>query len=121
MLSTALSLAVLTTCGCLVLYGKLPKRIRKLIEKHSLIADLLALVGIYMLLGSTLTALFAASMCGIMISCLLHIANNPDDYLFLYDTRDFLKTQLSQAKTSLGELNEEYKAKKTMKDSELPA
>lgn len=109
MLTTAASLAILTTIGCLIIYNKLPRRIRKFIEKHSLLTDLLCLIGIYMLLGGTLTALFAASMCGLAVSILLHIANNPDDYLYLYDLRDFLKTKMKDAKEMLDAYGKTYR------------
>lgn len=111
MLTTAASLAVLTTVGCLIIYNKLPRRIRKFIEKHSLLTDLLCLIGIYMLLGGTLTALFAASMCGLAISVLLHIANHPDDFLYLYDLRDFLKEKMKDAKLMLDAYGHAYREK----------
>lgn len=118
MLSTALALATLTIAGLLVLYGKLPRRIRKLIEKHSLLSDFLALLGIYLLLGGTLTALIAASMCGLMISILLHIANNPDDYLLVYDARNMIKEKIVQAKKKLEDFNEAYKIQKAKEAAE---
>jgi len=113
MLSTAIALATLTTAGCLIIYSKLPRRLRKFIEKHNLLTDLLCLIGIYFLLGGTLTALFAASICGLIISVLLHVANNPDEYLYLYDLRDFIKEKLADAKEALNVYGQTYRKRKT--------
>lgn len=112
MLSTAVALAALTVTGFVIVYNKLPRRLRKFIEKHSLITDLLCLIGIYFLLGGTLTALFAASICGLIISGLLHVANHPDDYLYLYDMRSFIKTKLAEAKEALNVYGQNYRQKK---------
>ena len=112
MLGSAVALAILTTVGCFIIYYKLPRRIRKLIEKHSLLSDLLALVGIYLLLGGTLTALIAASIAGLIISIMLHIANNSEDFLYLYDMRNVLKEKLKEAKEALNAFGETYREKK---------
>lgn len=121
MLSTAFSLALLTTGAAIIVYKKLPRKVRRFIEKHSLLTDLVALIAIYALLGGTLTALFAGAMCGIMISILLHITNNEEDFMFLYDARDFIKEQLVQAKEVLAVYGQQYRAKKLEKDSVLAA
>ena len=120
MLSTAFALASLTIAGFVIVYSKLPKRLRKLIEKHSLITDLLCLIGIYFLLGGTLTALFAASICGLIISALLHVANHPNDYLYLYDMRDFIKTKLVEAKEMLNTYGQTYRNRKLESTNDIP-
>lgn len=112
MLSTAVALATLTTAGLLIIYGKLPRRIRKFIEKHNLLTDILCLIGVYFILGGTLTALFAASICGLIVSILLHVANNPDDYLYLYDLRTFVKDKLADAKDAMNAYGETYRKRK---------
>lgn len=112
MLATSFSLALLTTAGCIAVYSKLPRRVRKFIEKHALMADFICLIGIYMLLGGTLTALFAGAMAGLMISVMLHVANNEDDYLYLYDLRDYVKDRLKDAKVALNAYGETYRMRK---------
>ncbi len=112
MLSTAFALAILTTTGCMLLYKKLPRRMRKFMEKHALLTDLFALIATYMLLGGTLTALIAAAIVGIMVSVLLHISNNPDDYLYLFDLRDIIKAKLGEVKKVLDEYSIKYKEMK---------
>ena len=76
MIGTALTLAILTTAGFLIIYLKLPQSVKNFIQKHTLMTDGVALVAVYLLLGGTLTALIAASMCGLFISVLLYIAGN---------------------------------------------
>lgn len=112
MLSTAFALALLTTGACMLVYNKLPRKARKFIEKHSLLADLAALLAVYALLGGTLTALTAGAMCGIMVSVMLHIANNADDYLYLYDLRDYIKEKLIEVKSALNSYGRIYRSRK---------
>lgn len=112
MLSNALALAILTTAGCIIVYQKLPRKVRRLIEKYSLMTDLVALIAVYMLLGGTLTALVAGAMCGLFVSILLHVANNEEDYLYLYDLRDFLKEKLVEARDMASAYGRLYKEKK---------
>lgn len=65
-----------------------------------------------MILGGTLTALFAASMMGCMISAMLHIANNKEDYLYLYDVGNMIKDKLEEAKLTLSEYGKKYRESK---------
>lgn len=121
MLSNAFALAVLTTSAFIIVYQKLPRKIRRMIEKYSLVSDLLALIGVYLLLGGTLTALVAGAMVGLFVSVLLHIANNPDDYLYLYDMRDFLKEKMAEAKEALNTYGQTYRKNKAEREkSEQP-
>jgi len=112
MLSTATALAILTTGGFVVVYSKLPRRMRKFIEKHSLATDVVALFLAYMLLGGTLTALTASAMVGLMISGLLHIQNNREDFEWLFDGIDFCKTGLASLGAKLKEMGQNYRRHK---------
>jgi len=108
MLSNALALALLTTAGMMVVYKKLPRKVRRLIEKFSLVADILALLGVYWMFGSTLTALVAGALAGLFTSALLHIANNPEDFLFLADLSTLISKQLTKAKEFAHEWGKRY-------------
>ena len=112
MFGNALALALLTTGGLVIVYRKLPRNIRKYIEKYSLFADMLALIGVYLLMGQTLTALMAGALAGIFTSILLHVANNEDDFLFLFDARDWVKKQLEVAKRTLDSYGIDYRQAK---------
>ena len=112
MLTSALSLAIATTAAATIVFNKLPRKIRRFLVKHSLFTDFLALISTYLLLGSTLTALMAAALVGLLTSALLHIANNPDDYLYLYDFKDFINTYFSKIKQSLLDHGKKYREKK---------
>lgn len=124
MLSNALALAIATTAGAYMIYSKLPRKVRRFVQKYALMTDLTTLVAVYLLLGGTLTALMAGALCGLFVSMLLHIANNEEDFLYLYDLRDFLKTQLAAAKQTLNEYGKQYRQRKGILDghlSEVPA
>jgi len=112
MVTDALALAIVTTTGFAIIYQKLPRRVRRFIEKYSLAADVIALILVYLLLGGTLRALMAGAICGLMISVLLHVANHRDDFLYLFDLRDFLKAQLKIAKEALNAYGKKYQENK---------
>ena len=80
MINTAVILALLTTAGFLVIYARLPPGIKKIIKKYPLITDAFALLGIYVLLGGTLTALLAAAISGLIISVLLYASGDNQDF-----------------------------------------
>lgn len=112
MIGTATSLALITTAGAYFIYDKFPRRIKKLVVKYSLLSDILAFIGVYMILGGTLTALFAASIMGCMVSAMLHVANHKNDYLYLYDMHSFIKEKLAEAKVALNTYGEAYRENK---------
>jgi hypothetical protein len=120
MLTTALALAILTTAGCMAVYKKLPRKVRRFIEKHSLMTDLFTLIMVYTLLGGTLTALMAGAFVGLFVSGLLHISNNPEDFLYLYDLRDLIKEKVIEAQRALNEYGREYREKKRVVDANMP-
>lgn len=113
-MSTAFALALLTTTGFYLVYSKLPRKVRKFIETHSLLTDIATLIAVYMLLGGTLTALMAGAMCGIFVSMFLHVVNNKEDFLFLYDLRDLIKEYLVTAKNALKIYGQEYRKKRSL-------
>lgn len=112
MIINGLTLAVLTTTGLIILYKKIPRKVRRFIERHHLLADAVALLFTYILLGGTLTALFAAALVGLFTSALLYIANNPENFMYLYDLRDAIKDKLNELKAKLNELGMDYRTYK---------
>ena len=111
-------MAVLTTAGCCVIYSKFPRKVRRFIEKYSLITDIFTLIAVYTLLGGTLTALLAGAICGLFVSILLHIANNKEDFLMLYDLRDFLKEKLAELKNIVNIYGQQYRENKLVKEEQ---
>lgn len=112
MLSTAASLAALTVGAAIVVYHKLPRRVRRFLERHSLLTDMIALIFTYQFLGGTVTALIAAGIVSLAVSALLEVANNKDNYLVLYDLRDYIKSKLAAAKEALDEYCQQYNEKR---------
>ena len=112
MIQQALTLAVLSTVGFMMIYQKLPRKVRRFLEKHSLMTDAIALLLTYAFLGGTLTALMAGSMVGILTSVLLEIANNPEDWLFVYDARDFISAQIKALRATVNAYGVEYRERK---------
>jgi len=112
MIADGFSLALLTTAGFIIVYKKLPRKVRRFLEKFSLLTDIVSLLLVYILFGQTLVALFAAAFTGLFVSALLHIANNQEDYLYLYDMRDWIKTQFNAVKEALNAYGKTYREKK---------
>ncbi len=109
MLDNAITLAVLTTAGFWAIYKKMPPNIRSWVTKHSIIMDILAMLITYWVLGGTVTALIAGALVNIFISVMLHVANNPQDFIWLFDMADRIKKAWEGVQEKLKTLNTEYK------------
>ena len=114
MITSAISLAVLSTAGFVVVYKKLPRKIRRWISRHGLLADISALFLTYMLLGGTLTALMASALVGLFTSALLYISQNPEDFEYLDTIAEMIKDQLNKLKQMSKEFGQAYREKKLM-------
>lgn len=112
MLANAMSIAVLVTAGFFMLYQKLPRNIRRWIVKYSLITDFIAMVVTYYMFGGTVTALMAGAIVDVMVSAMLHIANHPQDFEWLFDTFKVIRQMMDKVQVYLKDLNDSYKAKK---------
>ena len=106
-----MTLALLTTIGFLAIYLKLPRNVRKFILKHSLFTDITTLLGVYILLGGTLTALLAAAMCGLSISLLLYMTKNREEFSYLKDLSDIILINLRKIEEKIEESIRRYKLK----------
>ena len=83
MLVTGLTLATLTAVGFWFIFRKLPRKVRRFLQKHALFTDGTACILTYLLFGGTLTALFAAAWMGIFVSIILALTNNETTNAFL--------------------------------------
>jgi hypothetical protein len=115
MLMNAFTLATVTFIGAVILYSKLPRKVRRFIARFHLIFDLATLIGIYILFGQTATALIAGAIVGILTSIGLHVAKNEDEFLYIYDLKDFIKEQLAAAKEALNAYSSKYREQKELK------
>jgi len=115
LITNGLTLAILTTTAFFIVYKKLPRKIRRWVQAHTLLTDVVALLLTYMLFGGTLTALFAAAMTGLFVSGLLYISNHPEDFLYVEDMIEVAKKKLVELKVKLNELGADYRAKRCLK------
>ena len=112
MIANAMSIAVLVTAGFFMLYQKLPRNIRRWLVKFSLVTDFVCMVFTYYMFGGTVTALMAGAIVDVMISGMLHIANHPQDFEWLFDFFTMVKELIEKVRVKLAELNQAYKDKK---------
>jgi hypothetical protein len=112
MLTNAITLAVLSTAGMWVIYKKLPRKIRRWIKNHGLLADISALLLTYTIFGGTVTALIAAALAGLMTSVLIYIGQHKEDFLFIEDAMNMIKDKLEALKQLSQEWGQAYREKK---------
>lgn len=117
MIFEGFALGILTTTGWCMLFRQLPVSVQNWIIKHSLLTDFAALVTTYFLLGGGLTAMFASAVADILISAMLHIANHPQDFEWLFDALRMIRELFGKAQNQLKELNNNYKAHKTVPEA----
>ncbi len=113
MLSDALVLAILSTIGLMMLFAKLPRKIRKFLENHGIFTDFLTFILTYISLGSTLTALTAGAMVAIFTSIVIHVMAHKEDFMYLYDLRDAMRDGMAELKKMLEEAGLAYRKSKT--------
>ena len=77
MVTTGFTLAALTGAGFYMVFNKLPRKVRKFMQKHVLFTDTIACLFTYVLFGGTLLGLFASAWMGIIVSSILALTANP--------------------------------------------
>jgi hypothetical protein len=112
MISQAMALAILTFAGFYLLFKKLPAKIQNFFLKHSLLTDILTTVGAYYFLGGTLTALFSASIVGLMVSGALYLSSHSEDFQYLFDLMDMGKQKLFEIQEFLKQCGAKYRMEK---------
>ena len=112
MIGTALSLSILTTSGLVVTFQKLPPRLKEFFIKHELLTEILAMLLEYIILGGTLTALFAGALVGLQISVLLYIVNRSEQFEYLNDFKQAIVDTLNKLSDYLRQIGEGYRKHK---------
>lgn len=79
MIANAIALSILTLIGFLIVFSKLPQWVRDFMVKHTLLTDGVAMTVTYLALGGSVTGMMSAALVGIMVSCVLKIAEGWDD------------------------------------------
>ena len=89
-------LAFLTSGAFMAIYVKLPRNIRRQLEKHQLVTEVVAMIATYWLHGATVTALLASGMVGLLVTVGLHIANHPEKFKYIKVIRDTVIEKASE-------------------------
>lgn len=112
MISQAIALSLVTFAGFFILFSKLPQSVKDFINRHDLATDIACLGAAYLLLGGTLTALFAAALVGLFVSVALYVGHNKEDFLYLWDVEEVIKEKMAQIKEAMLQYGRDYRAKK---------
>lgn len=105
MITNAIALAGLSLAGFYLIYRQLPRNVRRIIIKYSLLADLAALIITYVMFSGTITALVAAGIVSICTSVLLQISKYPERYSFIFRALDQVQGLIKQFNEYLDSLN----------------
>ena len=98
MLVEAGFLAAITAAGFYAIYKKLPRNVRRFMEKHPLFTDLFVLMLTYGFLGFTLMAHMAGGMIVLLVSCMLYVSEHHDDFLYIFDMMTAIQVKLNELK-----------------------
>jgi hypothetical protein len=120
MLIDGILLGTMTTFGFCLIYGKLPPWLKTWCMKHPLAVDIIISCGFYSVMGMTLTAHFAVAAMVLEVQGLLHIARNPEKFLFLQHAKMRAKEALKGLTDKVDQINEEYKRTHTVEIHEVP-
>jgi hypothetical protein len=75
-------------------------------------SDIIAFLLTYLLMGGTMTAIFAGIIVSLLTHSLLYIVANPNDFLYIPDFLSVVKSNLEKLKDTLKEVGTEYREKK---------
>lgn len=109
-------LGMMSFVGMSVIYQRLPGKMQIFAQQHPLFTDVVLAVFFYEVFGLTITAHFAVVMQSLVVSAALHVAAHKQDFQFLYDAADVVKSKIAaimqQIKTHCVELNAANRAAK---------
>ncbi len=109
-------LGMMSFVGLSVVYNRLPGSVRMFAQKHPLLTDVVCAVFFYQVFGLTLTAHFAVVMQSLLTTASLHVVAHKEDFIFLYDVVDLMKSKvrdfMGMLKTKSAELNAANRAAK---------
>jgi hypothetical protein len=112
-------LGAMTAVGLAVVYKRLHPKVQIFMQNHPLITDVFCMVLFYQVMGMTITAHFACAAMSMISMAGLHIERHKEDFEFLYDAIDLVKSKIASAlemiKSQCKELNAANKAAKLNK------
>lgn len=109
MLIDGILLGTMTTMGFCLIYGKLPPWLKVWCANHPIAVDVITAAGFYAVMGMTLTAHFAVAAMVLEVQALLHVARNPEKFLFLEHAKKQAWVSLKGLTDKLDQINENYK------------
>jgi hypothetical protein len=112
MLITAGVLATLAGVSLIMLFKKLPPRVRKFLIDHPFLFRLCAFSLCLGTLGATLTGVVAGAMLDCFVNVGLYIAEHPNDFSFINDWMDMFRAKMNELKEWIVKYNEEWKKNK---------
>ncbi len=103
-------LAALAGVSIIYLSERVPKRVKDFFRKNNIAADITAFLVAYTMFGGTIAAVLAGVLLIGVVESLIHVANNADDFLYLWDLKRGLAESVDALKKGLRDYGQEYKA-----------
>jgi len=102
---------IASLCGISILYfsDKMPEKLKQLFKNNPRVADLIAFLSAYVLLGGTMTSLVAGIMLIGVVESMLYIAQRPEEFLYLWDLKKSVEERMDALKRDLSEFGNEYR------------
>lgn len=112
MITDAVVLAFATAGAGYMVYRKAGPKVKKFIISHPLLSEAGSTILAYLVMGGGVTAIMGSAFCCLIISGMLYIASNPEDFVWLDDALNRCKGSLEDLKNMIKEKNAEYLAAK---------
>ena len=112
MIADTVVLTALTTVGLVMLYKKLPRKVRKFLEKHDILTDFVTFSLTYIALGSTLTSLVVGVLVAMLTSFIIQVLENKNEYLYIHDFLAWVENGMAELKKTMSEAGAAYRDKK---------
>src|SRR5258706_11802886 len=109
-------MGLMSFTGLAVIYNRLPGSVRLFAQKHPLFTDVVCAVFFYQVMGVTIVGHFAVAAQSLLTTAALHVVKHREDFEFLYDAVDLMKSKVRDfmgvLKMKSAELNAANKAAK---------
>ena len=115
-MSDIIVLASLGYIGLAYLFKKLPRKVRRFLQNHTVFTDLLTFIMAYLAFGTTFTALLAGVLLGFLTHAMIYISNNPNNFLYIYDLRKKISELVKEVKENIIDFGVEYREGKFDKE-----
>ena len=116
MLINAAVLAILMGTSLILLFSKFPKKIKGFCLRHPLAMDAIVTFAVVGSFGTTATVLLAAAMVDVILGVAVYVGSHRDDFQYIFDALDYMKSKLKEIQGYLLKLGQEYRERNVLSE-----